>query len=48
MQAKRRRILRIVLIALALAAIAEPILMYRSLVRQRDERRADAMLAEGR
>jgi hypothetical protein len=48
MQKKRRAVLRIVLIALALAAIVEPIVMYRSLVRQRNERQTPAELAEGR
>jgi hypothetical protein len=48
MQRRRRPMLRIVLIALALAAVVEPIVMYRSLVHQRGERRASAELAEGR
>jgi len=39
---KRRLILRIVLIVLAVAAIAEPIIMYRHLERQKAERRAEA------
>jgi hypothetical protein len=39
---KRRHVLRVVLIVLALAAIAEPVIMYRRLVRQREERRAAA------
>lgn len=39
---KRRPILRIVVIVLAVAAIAEPVIMYRHLERQKAERRAKA------
>jgi len=39
---KRRHVLRIVLLVLAVAAIAEPVIMYRRLVRQREERRTAA------
>ena len=39
---KRHPILRIVLIVLAVAAIAEPVIMYRHLERQKAERRAEA------
>jgi hypothetical protein len=39
---KHRRMLRIVLIFLAITAIAEPIVMYRRLVREKEERRAAA------
>jgi hypothetical protein len=37
---RRRPILRFVIIALLLAALIEPLIMYRSLMRERAERRA--------
>jgi hypothetical protein len=37
---RRRPILRVVIIALLLAALVEPLVMYRSLMRERAERRA--------
>ncbi len=46
-KARRRRIIRIVLGALVFAAVVEPLVMYRVLVRERAERRvvAEAPLA---
>jgi hypothetical protein len=37
---RRRPILRLVILALLLAALIEPLVMYRSLMRERAERRA--------
>ncbi len=39
---RRRRIVRIVIAALVFAAVIEPLVMYRVLVRERAERRAVA------
>jgi hypothetical protein len=39
---RRRPVLRWVIIALLLAALIEPLIMYRSLMRERAERRAPA------
>ena len=41
-KARRRKILRIIIAVLIFAAVAEPLVMYRVLVREREDRRAMA------